>query len=201
MNRREFIVSSTATLLLTAAGGSYVFSSCPLDTEGSGVCTGPCSAFIDFDGDGFCDRLPPPVQVAEAGQPAVPPVIQQTCPLGILNDPYPGQCYLYVDRDGDGICDLSQNQQTPPAAEQNDVSAPAEPSAQPTAGAILTVCPLGLINDPYPGQCRQYVDNNNNGICDLAEPELVASGAVTAPPAVTSNSSGGSQPRRRGRNK
>ena len=67
MNRREFIVGSTAALVVATAGTSYVFSSCPLDTDGTGVCTGPCAALIDFDGDGFCDRLPPPLQVSEAG--------------------------------------------------------------------------------------------------------------------------------------
>jgi len=198
MNRREFIVGSTAALLVAAAGGSYVFSGCPLDTEGSGICTGPCSAFIDFNGDGFCDRLPPPIQIAEPNRPItvgdasppddeVPPAIQRACPFGLLNDPYPGQCHLYVDTDGDGICDLSQ---TPAAAEQEAAPtlAPEKATvAQPTAaaGAVLTACPLGMVNDPYPGECRHYVDENGNGICDLSEPELVASGAVAPPPTPT----------------
>ena len=30
------------------------------------------------------------------------------CPLGLENDPYPGECNMYIDTDGDGICDLSQ---------------------------------------------------------------------------------------------
>lgn len=30
------------------------------------------------------------------------------CPLGLENDPYPGECNRYIDTDGDGICDLSQ---------------------------------------------------------------------------------------------
>ena len=30
-------------------------------------------------------------------------------------------------------------------------------------------CPKGLINDPYPGRCRRYIDQNGNGICDLSE--------------------------------
>ena len=32
-------------------------------------------------------------------------------------------------------------------------------------------CPKGLVNDPYPGSCAQYIDTNNNGICDHSEPE------------------------------
>ncbi|MBW2998901.1 4Fe-4S binding protein [Candidatus Woesearchaeota archaeon] len=30
-------------------------------------------------------------------------------------------------------------------------------------------CPLGIVNDPYPGDCGIYVDKDNNGICDLSE--------------------------------
>jgi hypothetical protein len=30
-------------------------------------------------------------------------------------------------------------------------------------------CPYGRTNDPYPGECGRYVDNNGNGICDLSE--------------------------------
>lgn len=37
------------------------------------------------------------------------------CPLGLENDPYPGQCGLYTDTDNDGICDYSQ-----PAPEDRD---------------------------------------------------------------------------------
>lgn len=31
-------------------------------------------------------------------------------------------------------------------------------------------CPLGLENDPYPGECGKYIDTNNNGVCDHSEP-------------------------------
>lgn len=37
------------------------------------------------------------------------------CPLGEVNDPYPGKCALYTDTDNDGICDYSQ-----PAPEDRD---------------------------------------------------------------------------------
>ena len=98
MNRREFIVGSTAAVLVAAAGGSYVFNTCPLDTEGTGICTGPCSAFIDLDGNGHCDRLPPAVPVGVVGEIAqvgeVPPPTQRVCPYGLVDDPYPGECNL-----------------------------------------------------------------------------------------------------------
>jgi hypothetical protein len=31
-------------------------------------------------------------------------------------------------------------------------------------------CPLGLVNDPYPGRCRSYEDSTGDGICDLSVP-------------------------------
>lgn len=33
----------------------------------------------------------------------------------------------------------------------------------------VTRCPRGLVNDPYPGKCRRYIDENDNGYCDLSE--------------------------------
>jgi hypothetical protein len=30
-------------------------------------------------------------------------------------------------------------------------------------------CPKGLINDPYPGECGQYIDKNNDNICDRSQ--------------------------------
>ena len=66
-----------------------------------------------------------------------------------------------------------------------------------TLGGVRTACPLGLVNDPYPGECRWYVDANANGICDLSEPELVASGAVIPPPDGATAPSGSTQQRRR----
>ncbi|MCX5970182.1 MAG: DUF4405 domain-containing protein [Coprothermobacterota bacterium] len=37
-------------------------------------------------------------------------------------------------------------------------------------------CPLGLVDDPYPGACRRYVDTNGDGICDhsQSDPSLTA---------------------------
>ncbi len=45
------------------------------------------------------------------------------------------------------------------------------PCATPTGEVAMCVkCPRGLVNDPYPGRCRLYVDRNGNGICDNSEP-------------------------------
>ena len=32
-------------------------------------------------------------------------------------------------------------------------------------------CPFGLKNEPYPGSCWRYVDENKDGICDLSQSE------------------------------
>jgi hypothetical protein len=37
------------------------------------------------------------------------------------------------------------------------------------SGACAAGCPYGLVNDPYPGQCSQYIDANGDGICDLSQ--------------------------------
>jgi len=29
-------------------------------------------------------------------------------------------------------------------------------------------CPFGLVNDPYPGRCRFYIDSDGDGICDYS---------------------------------
>jgi ABC-type molybdate transport system substrate-binding protein len=37
-----------------------------------------------------------------------------------------------------------------------------------SAGNSLS-CPRGLVNDPYPGVCHLYTDENSNNICDYSE--------------------------------
>jgi len=31
-------------------------------------------------------------------------------------------------------------------------------------------CPFGLKDDPYPGECKRYIDTDGDGICDLSQP-------------------------------
>lgn len=69
---------------------------------------------------------------------------------------------------------------TVPAAQQPTQAPTASPTAVltqvPAATAtvasapVQVLCPFGLVNDPYPGRCRRYVDKNGNGICDWSEP-------------------------------
>ncbi len=57
-------------------------------------------------------------------------------------------------------------------AEASPTAAPASPTATaaPTVQKnVRSACPRGLVNDPYPGKCKRYVDKNGNGICDLSE--------------------------------
>ena len=31
-------------------------------------------------------------------------------------------------------------------------------------------CPFGFEDDPYPGECKRYIDTDGDGICDLSQP-------------------------------
>ena len=44
------------------------------------------------------------------------------------------------------------------------------PSFDSGGSSSSVACHRGSVNDPYPGQCRQYVDRNGDGICDLSVP-------------------------------
>lgn len=41
-------------------------------------------------------------------------------------------------------------------------------SAAASANSVRVACPRGLVNDPYPGRCRHYVDSDGDGICDYS---------------------------------
>jgi hypothetical protein len=56
-----------------------------------------------------------------------------------------------------------------PASPTATTASPTATTASVTAQIVRSACPRGLINDPYPGRCRRYVDRNGNGICDLSE--------------------------------
>lgn len=81
----------------------------------------------------------------------------------------------------EAIQELAQATSTPSAVETS-ASAVAAPTQAATAAPSPTAavqavpqkqgrsaCPKGLVDDPYPGRCRRYVDNDGNGYCDLSE--------------------------------
>jgi hypothetical protein len=203
ITRRRFLVLGGGAGLSAFLGGAYLVSGCPLSD--SGVCVGPCAAYIDRVGDGLCDRAYADQATAQAvaqapggddtvGQAFQPDASSSdaaaaqaytvACPLGLVNDPYPGKCRRYVDRDGDGICDLSVPQAvgraSVPDTDAGQASVPDSDvgqALQPDNGISSTpqpqlgvACPFGLVNDPYPGECRRYVDLDGDGICDLSMP-------------------------------
>jgi ferredoxin len=51
--------------------------------------------------------------------------------------------------------------------------------AYPSEALAWDNCPKGLVNDPYPGACRRYVDTNGDDICDLSQSEPVESTTTT----------------------
>ncbi|MCX5973650.1 MAG: hypothetical protein NTU59_03040, partial [Coprothermobacterota bacterium] len=48
-------------------------------------------------------------------------------------------------------------------------------------------CPLGLVDDPYPGACPRYVDTNDDGICDHSQSDPALSVATESAPISSEN--------------
>jgi hypothetical protein len=48
-------------------------------------------------------------------------------------------------------------------------------------------CPLGLVNDPYPGACPRYVDTNDDGICDHSQSDPALSAGTESAPTPTND--------------
>ena len=111
---------------------------------------GQCTLYTDTNGDGYCDFSTPvsapadtaPTVTANAAPAATPTTAAATA-----------------------TPDAAPAAKAPTAAPTAETTAvPASPTAVPS-----TRCPHGLVNDPYPGRCRHYVDRNGNGFCDLSE--------------------------------
>lgn len=208
LDRRQFLVLAGGVVATGAMGGLYIVSDCPISADG--ICTGPCAACYDANGNALCDRIESSSATTAAAAAVATATVDSsfvsTCPFGLQYDAYPGQCLNYVDTTGSGYCDYSE-----PAADSmatatpdatTESSATAEATAEATAtAAVVVACPFGILNDPFPGQCNRYCDLNNNAICDLSEPEessdtlieetattAVATATATAAPAVASDS-------------
>lgn len=48
-----------------------------------------------------------------------------------------------------------------------EVSSTASKTSSTTQGGTVA-CPRGLVNDPYPGKCKHYVDTTGDGFCDYS---------------------------------
>jgi len=64
------------------------------------------------------------------------------------------------------------------------------PSIALAASSIWNSCPKGRVNDPYPGDCHDYIDTNKDKICDRSQPAPVTNAApkTTAAPATSISS-------------
>jgi hypothetical protein len=172
--RRRFLVGMLPLAAALSGGLTYLGyrkGGCPLSSQAT--CQGPCTAFLDR-GDGLCLRLPaivaseasaealsdsaapPTAGGSEAGATATAVTTGGVVASGEFAEATPTPA----------APDVAANQKPPP-------SATPQPAPTPLA-TVRTQCPFGLVDDPYPGRCKRYIDKNGNGYCDLSE-------QVTAP--------------------
>ena len=72
---------------------------------------------------------------------------------------------LLQQDDGSGSPDEAE----PLSQQEGNAPVTSEPE-QPVQQLSGVACPRGMINDPYPGRCRNYTDSNGDGICDYSVP-------------------------------
>jgi hypothetical protein len=100
-----------------------------------------------------------PEQPDVAGEPATPPELAPQSTSVTAPEPTAGS------RQTAAAPDLA-TATVPPVAPVATAAPTLAPTEQPLA---RTRCPYGLVNDPYPGRCRRYVDSDGSGYCDLSE--------------------------------
>ncbi|MCU0519359.1 MAG: DUF4405 domain-containing protein [Anaerolineae bacterium] len=67
---------------------------------------------------------------------------------------------------------VSPDDVTPEPEPATEAEVAVDPTATPAPAVRMCLsCPRGLVNDPYPGRCRLYVDRDNDRICDRSVPE------------------------------
>jgi hypothetical protein len=110
---------------------------------------GKCHRYVDLDQDGICDLS----QSASAA----------------------GEAVTHEGLATAGAAAVTGSSKVAPEA-----TVEAAVTAVPTAAALASTptvigvavstsrCPKGLTNDPYPGRCHHYVDDDGDGYCDLA---------------------------------
>ena len=178
-SRRQFLVLGCGALCAAALGSgctpqqarSNALTACPFG-EVNDPYPGKCHRYVDASGNDLCDY-------SESAEEAA--VFAPSAPAGGAE---PGVVDETNVAPGSGaLADTSASiEQASPAVTGTQVPAATEvPAATPVPAATLapaataapalvrTLCPRGLVNDPYPGRCRRYIDRNNNGTCDLSE--------------------------------
>lgn len=117
-------------------------------------------------------------QVASAIVPDVAPASSSCTVICDRGCSYPGECRRYVDQNGNGICDLTeclpggsssatQPDPSPDSQEQLQQSVTEEHISDATAEeGCVVLCPSACA---FPGECKDYIDNNGNNLCDLGE--------------------------------
>jgi len=56
-----------------------------------------------------------------------------------------------------------------PAAQPTSIPTRAVPTSTPAAQLTGVACPVGRVNDPFPGRCKLYRDLDGDGYCDLSK--------------------------------
>jgi Domain of unknown function (DUF4405) len=96
-----------------------------------------------------------------AGRQAAEPEQEDSATGGSQDD---AELLLQQD-DGSGSPD------GPALFSQQEGNAPVTSEAeQPVQQLSGVACPRGMVNDPYPGRCRNYTDRDGDGICDFSVP-------------------------------
>ncbi len=119
---------------------------------------------------------------------------------------YPGECRRYIDQNGNGICDLTEcsssvltentNQDTniEYQGDGSEVISESESNPEATQDSELECVVLCPKSCSFPGICKDYIDLNNNNLCDLGE--CLASNLTLSSDQSTESSSGGGRKRR-----
>lgn len=166
-SRRRFLAGLIPTLALLSAGATwlgYRRATCPL-AQG-GLCEGPCSAQIDANGNLLCDRVEGAVIMPVVASDPVAGPVDSPSPTALPKAPTAGGRRRRGGRGSDPLAPDSAYGVQPAVPEQGGVM-PVDPTPAPQI-EVRSLCPYGLVNDPYPGRCRRYVDTDGDGICDLS---------------------------------
>jgi hypothetical protein len=66
------------------------------------------------------------------------------------------------------VTDTGQDDELPPSSQQESDARVTDEKSSSQQGSVA--CPRGLVNNPYPGRCRHYIDQDGDGFCDYSVP-------------------------------